>query len=210
MREQTQELDPLLVRANALGIIDIVLGSKWTLNIEKTILDGLFTLLKHSDVPINHKKLMQPLINIIKINFKDNLIRKGHKFYIIDGIMEDADFDLYDIYNRVKAMTAITESSDNDFLRFIILLNDYEKEYLNTDKDYEFTAEIIEWQELYEKKQYNDFFQSVEEFRKKNETTIKMILSKEIDHNESYDNIIIPLNRMIRSIYDIDAVFIPD
>ena len=210
MREQTQELDPLLVRANALGIIDIVLGSKWTLNIEKTILDGLFTLLKHSDVPINHKKLMQPLINIIKINFKDNLIRKGHKFYIIDGIMEDADFDLYDIYNRVKAMTAITESSDNDFLRFIILLNDYEKEYLNTDKDYEFTAEIIEWQELYEKKQYNDFFQSVEEFRKKNETTIKMILSKEIDHNESFDNIIIPLNRMIRSIYDIDAVFIPD
>lgn len=210
MKEQGQDFDPLLVRRDALGIIDIVLGSKWILDMENTIQDGLFTLLKHSDIPINYKKILRPLINIIKINFKDSLIRKGHKFYIIDGIMEDADLDLYDLYSRVKAMSAITERSNHNFLRFIILLNEYEKRFFEEEREYTSCERIEEWEEMYDKNQYNDLFESVDQFRQEHKAIIKTILGQDQDKHINYDDILIPLNRIIRSIYNIDAVFIPD
>ena len=210
MKEKGKDFDPLLVRRDALGIIDIVLGSKWILDMENTIQDGLFTLLKHSDIPINYKKILRPLINIIKINFKDSLIRKGHKFYIIDGIMEDADLDLYDLYSRVKAMSAITERSNHNFLRFIILLNEYEKRFFEEEREYTSCERIEEWEEMYDKNQYNDLFESVDQFRQEHKAIIKTILGQDQDKHINYDDILIPLNRIIRSIYNIDAVFIPD
>lgn len=208
LREQTNELDPLLIRSNALGIIDIILGAKWELDIEKTIQDGLFTIIKHTDYPINYKKLLQPLINIIKINFKDSLIRKGHKFYIIDGIMEDVEPDLYDIYNQVKAMTAITESSHNDFLRFIKLINEFEKKY-KVDTEINNCELIEEWKSLFDKKQYTEFFQSIDDYRMENEEEIRESM-KDTAISEKYYNILIPLNQMIQSIFNIEAAFIPD
>lgn len=208
LREQTNELDPLLIRSNALGVIDIILGAKWELDIEKTIQDGLFTIMKHTDYPINYKKLLQPLINIVKINFKDSLIRKGHKFYIIDGIMEDVEPDLYDIYNQVKAMTSITESTDNDFLRFINLINEFEKKY-KVDAEINNCEMIEEWKSLFDKKQYNEFFHAIDDYRMENEEEIRESM-KDTALSKKYYNVLIPLNHMIRSIFTIEAAFIPD
>lgn len=209
IREQTGSIDPLFIRRNALGAIDIILGAKWTLNVDRVLQDGLYSYFKNSSFIFDYDKVHQSLRNIIKINFRDSLIHKGHKFYIIDGIMEDAEFDLVDIYDRIKSITkVIEEDSNNEFLRFIYKINEFSKIKKEIGRD-EITEFLIHTKELFHRKQYYEFFKSINEFRLTNEHSIREVLSQEKDDDDLISTIV-QLNQMIQSIYDIDSVFIPD
>ena len=204
--ECIKSLDGLKLRRNALGIIDVILGSKWFIGIDEIIKDALFTLLKNTNMSFDNKRIAKLVQNIIKINFRDTLIRKGFRFYVIDGIMDKFNGDLYNTYICVKDLSEINDETNNKLLYFLRDLNNLQ---LNMENVLPLSEEqeslLLNLESSIEKRDYKGFFSKINKIRTEND-----IMGEEFTVTEDKVYFYKSLNALINSILEIDSVIFLD
>lgn len=106
-------------RKASIGIVNTIIDSKWTFDFGLYIRDSLYSFMKHLNLVFNYEDLYDDLYNFIRSKLRDELIKKGYKFYFVDGVMENCNLDIYDIYCKIYDLDKICTETDNKFLYFV-------------------------------------------------------------------------------------------
>lgn len=121
-------------RRAATGIILTIIESGWTLDMSSFLRDALYVFMKSFNIVFDYEKLFGEVSNFIKSKLRDELIREDFKFYIIDGVISSSDFNIYDIFEKTKALARISTRTDNQFISFVNRICQTMKKYLDKEE----------------------------------------------------------------------------
>ena len=136
------------LRNAGMGIVNIIIDAKWImLDINLMVRDVLYVFLKEGDLIFDYEEISDRIINYIKAKLRDELIKQGFRFYIIDGVMDKSKFDIYDIYLKVCNLTEIIRETKKGFLNYIHNLDEFVDKCLADIEDFDSETIMSEYKD---------------------------------------------------------------
>ncbi len=105
----TGSQDPFALRRQALGIVNTLIESKYSLSLKK-IVDESMTLLKISD-EVGREKLFESVADFMRLRIK-NVLGENVRYDVIDAVIDDVD-DLYSVTLKASAISDFVKSNDS-------------------------------------------------------------------------------------------------
>lgn len=209
---ETREL-----RNAGMGIVNIIIDAKWLmLDMNLMVRDVLYVFLKEGDVIFDYEQISDRIINYIKAKLRDELIKQGFRFYIIDGVMEKSKFDIYDIYLKVCNLTEIIKETNKEFLNYIHDIDEFIDKYLVDNEDIDLSNVMTEYKDdliedplnLRQYKKMFDYMWKLRESLYKAMADIEVIENNDnILENEQFKKIYY-YNKKMKVVFDIKDVLL--
>src|SRR5699024_5697302 len=178
--------------------------------------DVLYVFLKEGDVIFDYEQISDRIINYIKAKLRDELIKQGFRFYIIDGVMEKSKFDIYDIYLKVCNLTEIIKETNKEFLNYIHDIDEFIDKYLVDNEDIDLSNVMTEYKDdliedplnLRQYKKMFDYMWKLRESIYKSMADIEVIENNDnILENEQFKKIYY-YNKKMKVVFDIKDVLL--
>ncbi len=106
----TGTADPYALRRQALGIINIILNKKYSLNLEKLIDASLFTL--GNKLKRKPEEIKADVLEFFKGRFENQLISQGHPYDVVDAILATGVSDILQSSKKIEAMETFKSHAD--------------------------------------------------------------------------------------------------
>lgn len=198
-----------------MGLINIVLGSKWLmLDMNIMIRDILYVFLKEEDIVFDYDEVSISIIYYIKMKLRDELIKQGFRFYIIDGVMEKSRLDIYDIYLKVLYLTEIIEETKKEFLEYIHNLDMFVDDKIASFDEFKEEDLIVfedkQVEELLDLRQYKKLFKYIWEIKEEIYSNIELVKkynNSELLNSKEFSKIFY-YNKKMKVVFDIKDVLL--
>ena len=106
----TGTADPYALRRQAIGIINIILNKKYSLNIEGLIDKSLSIL--GNKLKRNPEEIKAEVLDFFKGRFENQLISQGHPYDVVDAVLETGSSDIVQSLKKIEAMEAFKTHAD--------------------------------------------------------------------------------------------------
>ncbi len=106
----TGTADPYALRRQAIGIINIILNKKYSLNLERLIDKSLSVL--GNKLKRNPEEIKADVLDFFKGRFENQLISQGHPYDVVDAVLETGSSDMVQSLKKIEAMEAFKSHAD--------------------------------------------------------------------------------------------------
>jgi glycyl-tRNA synthetase beta chain len=118
----TGSQDPYALRRQALGIVHILIDSRYSISLTK-LLERSMCLLKVKEG--KREKLLNSLQEFFQLRLRNILADQGVRYDVIETVVAEGTDDIYDAYIRALALAKFTENPDAErtFTAYMRVLN---------------------------------------------------------------------------------------
>jgi glycyl-tRNA synthetase beta chain len=106
----TGTADPYALRRQAIGIINIILNKKYSLNLEGLIDKSLSVL--GNKLKRNPEEIKADVLDFFKGRFENQLISQGHPYDVVNAVLETGSSDIVQSLKKIEAMEAFKGHAD--------------------------------------------------------------------------------------------------
>lgn len=142
----TGSQDPYGQRRAALGIINILIDNKMSIDLSPLIRDCLYNFVEGFGLDFSYEEISSNIVGFIKSRLRNKLIEDGFRYDIIDSVLEQENLDIYEMYLKVKDLSNFIDERENseDILTGFIRVNNITKDF----EDGEINTEVLEESDL--------------------------------------------------------------
>lgn len=142
----TGSQDPYGQRRAALGIINILIDNKMSIDLRPLIRDCLYNFVEGFGLDFSYEEISQSIISFIKSRLRNKLIEDGYRYDIIDSVLEQENIDIYEMYLKVRDLSDFIGSREDadEILTGFIRVNNITKDF----EDGEIHTEVLEESDL--------------------------------------------------------------
>jgi len=105
----TGSQDPFALRRQALGIVNLLTGARWSLSIS-AIVETAMALLKITDA-VGREKIQQEVADFMRLRIK-NVLSSSTRYDVIDAVLDDAD-DVFAVTLKAAAVEQFLATPDS-------------------------------------------------------------------------------------------------
>jgi glycyl-tRNA synthetase beta chain len=106
----TGTADPYALRRQAIGIINIILDKKYSLDLKSMIEASLSTLNNKLKRPL--EEIKTDVLDFFKGRFENQLISQGHPYDVVDAVLETGTSDIVQSLKKIEAMETFKSHKD--------------------------------------------------------------------------------------------------
>ena len=110
----TGAADPYALRRSALGVISIILERGYVLELDEIVGKALSLLADKPTRDLNEVKT--DVLEFFKERLRNQLLKKGHPFDVVDAVLSSKWFNLADAVKRIEALEKFKEHPDCESL----------------------------------------------------------------------------------------------
>ena len=107
--QPTGSQDPYGLRRQALGIINIILDKKISLNLGEIIDFALYIYVEENNLVFNYEETKAEILNFFDGRIKNMFIDMGIRYDIVDGVISTGVNDVYDLKIRANKLNSYLE-----------------------------------------------------------------------------------------------------
>lgn len=144
-------------RRAVLGILNILLENRISLDLTKIIKDSLYNFVESFGETFDYNQVVSKVSNFIKVRFKNLLVEKGYRYDIVDSVLKSDELNIYLLFEKIDAISKAfkDESFNNTTTKFVRVVNISKKaesneinsELLN-EEDFEIYNKLFELDEI--------------------------------------------------------------
>ncbi|NLJ99284.1 MAG: glycine--tRNA ligase subunit beta [Tissierellia bacterium] len=102
--QPTGSQDPYGLRRQALGIINIILDKRWTLNLGELVDFALYIYVDENNLVFDYKSVKEEIMKFIQGRVKNMFMDMGIRYDIVDGVISTGIDDVYDLKIRADKL----------------------------------------------------------------------------------------------------------
>lgn len=121
----TGSQDPYGQRRAALGILNILLDNKMKLDLKKIFQDSLYNFVEDFGQNFEYEEVTNNIVSFILARLRNKLLDDGHKYDLVDAVINQEKVDVYEIYEKLVALEKFMneEGTEDAITRFVRMKN---------------------------------------------------------------------------------------
>lgn len=110
--EVTGSQDPYGQRRAVLGILNILISNKMSLDLSKLIKDTLYVYVESFGETFNYEQVSKSVEKFVKSRLRNKMIDEGFRYDIVDSVLNSEEFDVYVMYEKIRALMELFARED--------------------------------------------------------------------------------------------------